>query len=526
MNHGPTEDPQHFIVGGGIAGLATAVFLIRDADVEGSDIHLYEQLHATGGSLDGSGDAESGYLTRGGRMFEEHFACTFDLLGSIPSVDDANISIKDEIFLFNKMVPGSSNCRLVREGRPAEDRFDLTLSAHDILDINRLILTPENHLPERSIDSWFGENFFESKFWLMWSTMFSFQPWHSLVEMRRYLKRFIHLFPGFTRIAGILRTPLNQYDSLIAPVLTWLRARAVHIEIGAQVVDVAIEGSRQSRAVTALTFSEGLEIEIRKTDHVYLTLGSMTDSSVIGSKTVAPALIDQPGGAWKLWRTLAEKHEGFGHPDAFCGDTGKTAWNSFTVTLDGPDFFEFMEDFTSNRTGTGGLVTFANSGWLMSVVLFHQPHFRGQKHGTYVFWGYGLRGDRSGDFVKKPMWEATGDEILLELMGRLRLNEDQKAWLESARIIPCRMPFITSQFMPRKPGDRPDVRPHSAENFALLGQFVEQPRDCVFTVEYSVRSAKAAVAGLTERCDPPPGVARTDLDPVVLAKAGRVLLGL
>lgn len=526
MKDRSTENPQHFIVGGGIAGLAAAVFLIRDAGVQGSDIQMYEQLQTAGGSLDGSGDAETGYLTRGGRMFEEHFACTFDLLGSIPSTTDANISVKDEIFAFNKMVPGSSNCRLVRAGRPAEDRYDLTLSAHDILDINRLILTPESHLSERSIESWFGEGFFESNFWLMWSTMFSFQPWHSLAEMRRYLKRFIHLFPGFTRIAGILRTPLNQYDSLIAPIITWLRARGVHIEIGAQVVDVAIAGSRQSRSVTALSFSDRQVVEIRQIDQVYLTLGSMTDSSVNGSKTAAPALIDQPGGAWQLWRSLADKHEGFGHPGAFCGDTGKTAWNSFTVTLDGPDFFEFMEDFTNNRTGTGGLVTFADSGWLMSVVLFHQPHYRGQKHGTYVFWGYGLRGDRPGDFVKKPMWEATGDEILHELMGQLRLNDDQKAWFESARIIPCRMPFITSQFMPRKPGDRPDVRPHGAENFALLGQFVEQPRDCVFTVEYSVRSAKAAVANLTGRCDAPPGVARTDLDPVVLAKAGKVLLGL
>lgn len=517
---------SHFIVGGGIAGLATAVFLVRDAGVEGANVLVCEQLNTIGGSLDGSGDAEAGYLTRGGRMFEEHFACTFDLLSSIPSDRDAGVSVKDEIFAFNEMVPGSSNCRLVRDGQPAKDRYDLTLSAHDILDINRLILTPEGLLSDHSIESWFGETFFDSNFWLMWSTMFSFQPWHSLVEMRRYLKRFIHLFPGFTRIAGILRTPLNQYDSLIAPIVTWLRARGVQIKTNAQVMDVTIEGDRQSRSVTALALSDGQVIEVRKEDRVFLTLGSMTDGSVNGSNTTAPSLVDQPGGAWQLWRGLAERHEGLGNPEAFCSDTGKTAWNSFTVTLDEPDFFEFMEDFTNNRTGTGGLITFAGSGWLLSVVLFHQPHFRGQKHGTYVFWGFGLRGDKPGDFVKKPMWEATGNEIRQELVGQLRLNKEQQSWFDAARIIPCRMPFITSQFMPHKPGDRPDVRPHGAENFALIGQFVEQPRDCVFTVEYSVRSAKAAVASLTGRADPPPGVARTDLDPIVLARAGRVLLGL
>jgi oleate hydratase len=158
-------------------------------------------------------------------------------------------------------------------------------------------------------------------------------------------------------------------------------------------------------------------------------------------------------------------------------------------------------------------------------VLFHQPHFRGQKHGAYTFWGYGLRGERPGDFVKKPMREATGNEIIAELCGHLNLSKAQAAWFDDARVLPCRMPYITSQFMPRQPGDRPDVRPNGARNFAVIGQFCEQPRDCVFTVEYSIRSARTAVAGLTGRVDLPPPVARTDLDPMVLIRAARVLTG-
>lgn len=89
-----------------------------------------------------------------------------------------------------------------------------------------------------------------------------------------------------------------------------------------------------------------------------------------------------------------------------------------------------------------------------------------------------------------------------------------------------RLPSITSQFVSRKPGDLPDVRPYCAENFIFLGQVVEKSRDCVFLIEYSVRSAKATVGSLTDRFDPPPSVAWTDLGPLVLATAGRVLLGL
>lgn len=525
MSSGAVHE-HHHIVGGGIAGLATAVFLIRDAGVDARNIRIFEQLGRAGGSLDGGGDAETGYLTRGGRMFEEHFACTFDLLRSIPSADDPAMSAADDIMAFNKMAPGSSNCRLMRNGKPAEDRFDLTLGARDIFDINRLMLRSESALGARTIEDWFKPGFFDSNFWLMWATMFSFQPWHSAIEMRRYLRRFIHLFPGFTRIAGILRTRCNQYDSIVAPILAWLDDQGVSVRTGAQVVDVAIEGPAHDRRASALRLSGGTVVPIAEADRVYLTLGSMTDGSVLGSNDRAPALDDREGGAWTLWRRLAAQNEGLGRPEAFCGDTSKTAWHSFSVTMDGHEFLEFMEEISGNRTGTGGLITFAGSGWVLSFVIFHQPHFRGQKPGTCTFWGYGLRGDRPGDFVKKPMWEATGDEIIKELSGQLKLSPAQAAWFDGARVIPCRMPFITSQFMPRRPGDRPDVRPSGARNFAVIGQFCELPRDCVFTVEYSVRSARAAVAGLTGRTDPPPPVARTDRDPRVLMRAARVLIGI
>ena len=142
-----------------------------------------------------------------------------------------------------------------------------------------------------------------------------------------------------------------------------------------------------------------------------------------------------------------------------------------------------------------------------------------------MFWGYGLRSDRPGNVVRKPMEQATGAEILEELAHHLRLSPAQCAdFFDGAHIIPCRMPFITSQFMPRTTGDRPRVIPQGAQNFAIIGQFCEIPRDCVFTVEYSVRSAWAAVHGLTGKIGAPPPVMRSERDPRVLLRATKVLL--
>ncbi len=519
------ERGRHYMVGSGVAALSAAVLLVRDGGVPGGRITILEHRDIAGGSLDGSGNAELGYLTRGGRMFEPQFVCTLDLLSSIPAPDDPEVSVRDDILAFNRMVPGRGECRLVRDGRKAEDRYQLGLGSGEIVALSRLLLTPEGRLGGRSIEDWFAPVFFDTNFWIMWSTMFSFQPWHSVAEMRRYMRRFLHLFPGLTRIEGILRTRYNQYDSIVAPILAWLSERGVELRTSTSVIDVTIEGNEDSRRVTQLHLFTGDVIDIAPEDRVYLTLGSMTDATVTGDRHTPPQSGDGHSPGFDLWRRLAASHEGLGRPEVFAGQSERTSWTSFTVTLASPAFVTFMEDFSSNRTGTGGLVTFADSGWLMSIVMFHQPHFRGQPADRPVFWGYGLRGDRSGDAIAKPMAQASGGEILEELAHQLRLTSDQRAeFFDGAQVIPCRMPFITSQFMPRQPSDRPPVIPRGSENFAVIGQFCEIPRDCVFTVEYSVRSAWTAVHDLTEQVAPPPPVVRIDRDPNVLLRAVKVLL--
>ena len=100
--------------------------------------------------------------------------------------------------------------------------------------------------------------------------------------------------------------------------------------------------------------------------------------------------------------------------------------------------------------GEGGLITFADSNWLASIVLPHQPHFLGQPRNIDVFWGYGLLVDRPGNFIKKPMSECTGREIMTEILGHLQSESDTQRILLGSTSIPCMMPFITSQFLPRE----------------------------------------------------------------------------
>lgn len=83
---------------------------------------------------------------------------------------------------------------------------------------------------------------------------------------------------------------------------------------------------------------------------------------------------------------------------------------------------------------------------------------------------------------------------MTELMGHLQIPKSEQA--DMMRGLVCRtsiMPYIDSQFQPRRPGDRPNVIPAGYENFAFVSQFAEVPDDVVFTMEYSVRAAQRAV---------------------------------
>ncbi len=236
------------------------------------------------------------------------------------------------------------------------------------------------------------------------------------------------------------------------------------------------------------------EVAVGPDDLVFVTNGSMTAASSLGTMSSPPTLgTKAEGGSWALWEALARDHADFGRPSAFNGNVTKSKWLSFTATLRDPTFFRLMEEFTGNTAGTGGLVTLMDSNWLMSAVVPYQPHFIDQPQDVHVFWGYGLFPDQVGNFVKKKMSDCPGEELLVELWRHLRFDDHIPPMLKSVTCIPCMMPFITSQFMPRINGDRPQVRPVGTTNIAFIGQYCEIPDDVVFTVEYSVRSAQMAV---------------------------------
>jgi len=487
-----------YLIGSGIASLASAFYLEKDAGIPGENIFILEKDSIPGGACDGSGNAEEGYIIRGGRMHEMHYECYWELLSHIPSLEDPNVSVRDESYAFNEKFVSNAKARLLKDGKKLDvSSYGLTLKQQ--LSFFKLSLVSEKSLGNKRIQDWFDEDFFGTKLWYVWTSMFAFQKWSSLAEMRRYMRRFIHLVDGLHRLGGVMRTKYNQYDSLILPMRKYLEKKGVQFEMRKEVVDIDFDLSPNKKTATVLHMKDKSEIVLGENDFVFITNGSITESTDSGSWN-SPAILKgiEDSGSWKLWKKLAEKDPAFGNPDPFCDNIDLQKWYSFTVTVKDSTFHDYMKNFTGNVHGTGGLVTITDSNWLMSIVIAAQPHFPNQPDDVKTLWGYALYSDKKGNFINKTIAECSGAEILEELYYHLKVQDMMKPVTDSGKIncIPVSMPYVDSLFMPRKMGDRPEVIVKGSTNFAFLGQFAEAPKDCVFTVEYSVRTAQMAVYGL------------------------------
>jgi oleate hydratase len=500
------------MVGGGIGALAAAAFLIRDGHLSGQNIHILESGDVLGGSLDGSGDAELGYSMRGGRMFTtENYECTWALFETIPSIQSPGKSVSQETREFNQQHESKAGARLIDRHRAIVTVASMGFSMNDRMELLRLATADESNLGSSCVSDHLSPRFFRTHFWNMWATTFAFQPWHSATEFRRYLHRFLLEFSRIETLGGVKRTVYNQYDSLVRPLVHWLKAQGVQWRTNCQVTKIDHSTTHGLLGVNALQGSHNgqpMVQPIGANDLVFIQNGSMTDASSLGSMSGAPAKLGRADAqSWALWEQLAQASPYMGTPERFNNCIATSYWASFTVTLKTSLFFDAMEKLSGNEAGTGGLVTFKDSNWLMSIVLAHQPHFVNQPAHVQVFWGYALSPDRIGNFVAKPMSDCNGAEILQELLGHLRFDEPL---LSGANCIPCRMPYITSMFMPRESGDRPRPVPQQTHHLALVSQFVEIPLDVVFTVEYSIRAAQMAVYELLGLSLPIPPVTAND----------------
>lgn len=505
------EKKSAYIIGTGLAGLTAAFYLVRDGQMPGNHIHLLEKLELAGGSCDGYKDVHKGFYMRGGREMDNHFEIMWDVFRDVPSIETPNVSVLDEYYWLNKHDPNYSLCRAtVNKGEDAHTDKLFKLDKDSAMALSQLFITPEANLEDKKISDVLPESFWDTNFWLYWQTMFAFQKWSSALEMKRYLCRYVHHIDGLPDFSALRFTKYNQYESMILPLIEYLKKHDVDVQFGMDVKNVVIEDVDSKKTAKELIYvkdNKEQSIPLTANDLVFITNGCCTDTSCYGDQTHAPDLsniVNGQGESWDLWKNIAKqaKHDEYGHPDVFCSDTEATNWMSATVETSNEDIIQHImnickRDPRAGKVTTGGIVTVKDSvnNWFLSWTINRQPQFRSQNKDTVLVWLYALHTDTEGNYIKKAMRDCTGEEICQEWLYHIGMDESKiKDYSENAcNTTTCFMPYINAFFQPRKNVDRPKVVPEGAVNFAFIGQFAETPRDTIFTTEYSMRTGMESV---------------------------------
>lgn len=523
------------MIGAGIANMAAAVYLIQEGHWSGENITFY--------ALDqhGSNDGDTtdsviddywnknhplsntkGYIARGGRMLNYRtYVDLMDLLDRIPSMTEPNMTAAADTRDFDAKHPTFDKARLLQPGQCILNASKLGFNQADRKLLTQLILMPddeETKLDNVTIADYFADDphFFETNFWFMWETTFAFRTRSSAQELRRYMHQMIYEFTQIEHLVGVNRTRYNQYESIMLPLINYLKANGCQIILNRRVTAFEFKDTTMTDEITVTglqmvntTTNQKEHVAIDDDTAVIFTNGSITDSATLGDyDTPAPENMDY-GAASSLWRQATEHFYNLGNPDKFFADRDASEWVSFTLTTKDHLLLNEITRITTQLPGNA-LNSFLSTTPItpldqidvdMSIVVHHQPHFTSQKPNETVLWGYFLYPRRNSPLFGKPYIELTGKEMLLELIahlsavdpGPVNIKEKEDDILASViNNIPVYMPYASALFNNRAKIDRPEVIPEHATNLAFTGEFVEQPYQMIFTEQSAVRSGEIA----------------------------------
>ena len=321
------DNKSAYIVGSGLAALTAACYLVRDGQMKGEHVHVLEKGDLPGGACDGYKFENLGYVMRGGREMDNHFEVMWDLFRSIPSIETEGVSVLDEYYWLNKEDPNYSLCRAtVNRGQDAHTDGKFDISDKGAMEIMKLFFTPNEQLQDKKITDFFDDEVLSSNFWLYWRTMFAFENWHSALEMKLYIQRYIHHIGGLPDFTALRFTKYNQYESMILPMVKYLESHNVQFHYGVQVANVEFDCSdpkhKLAKRIDVIRDGKKEAIDLTENDLVFITNGGCVENSSMGSQN-SPAQFNtelKEGGGWDMWRKIAAQDPSFGHPDKFCHD--------------------------------------------------------------------------------------------------------------------------------------------------------------------------------------------------------------
>ncbi|CAI7606776.1 unnamed protein product [Penicillium viridicatum] len=503
------ETTEAWILGSGTASLASAVYLIKKAHLRPSAVHLLDEHLSLHQAVHQQGSTHAGYDQFAGCLPAPIGSGLAELLDMIPSAVAEGRSYLHDIQEEEKKVAMNSKggtCFIARNKGAFKhlSTESLNLGWNHRIHLLRLLMKREKTLQKQEIRSFFRKSFFRSTFWMIWSTQFGFQAWHSAAEFRRAVRQYLSDFHNLSVLSCLDLTGYYQYESVYLPICYFLQSEGVDFQFDIKIRNIETAVNQNRRTISRLAVSQGgldFKIAVGPSDIVIGTPGSTVSGSATGTNDLSPTWHSIEAGDhldanWALWLEAGNKYPDHGDPYTFCTRKSESILESFTVTTEHNGFVQYIQSL-SRCTSKAGAIILIESNWGLRLCLPVQPVFSQQPQDVSVLWGFALFPENEGKYVKKIMRFCSGAEIMSEILHHLDApGEMATEVLQRSITIPRAMPRMSSALLTRSPGDRACITPESVVNLGLVGPFVEAPwRTCVDT-SYGVHTAQAAVSRL------------------------------
>jgi len=169
------QDVQAWLIGSGIASLAAAVHLVKQANVPARQVHILDVHKGSGGAMEEvSGNSNDGYILHTGAQPYFHEDCVEELLAMVPSSDNPKKTVWETILDYELYgEPGNkAKTRVIRpSGETAKvDAHRMQIGAKLRMDLIVFLLDRERASDSKRISDVFDGSFFQTEFWSLWST--------------------------------------------------------------------------------------------------------------------------------------------------------------------------------------------------------------------------------------------------------------------------------------------------------------------------------------------------------------------
>ncbi|PYH67117.1 67 kDa myosin-cross-reactive antigen like protein [Aspergillus vadensis CBS 113365] len=483
--------PQHqrahaWILGNSMASLASAVHLIQETSIPASHVNVVESRTSATDGLSTTGNATIGYDYRAACLPIFCDGCTEDLLSIIPSTSGPGKTLLDNLKCTPREIAPTRV--IIKRGHKEQvcNARGLRMGWKVRIKLALFLRHSEGALGRKTIRDCLDNEFFKSAFWAVWASTFGFSPWHSAVEFRRCLRSFLHeILQSSTDPAALNCCTYNAHEDIIMPMTRFLQSQGADLKFNSKTTLITMGNDTGCQR-------EGIEktVTIGPHDVVIATLGSAISGSSSGTSTDPPPqellpAVDYFDENWSLWLGLFPN---LGDPYSFCTRVTESRAECFTITSRQCDFFAKLTQENPEKIVS---IVLPGSEWSISLFRPHCKTINGSSGDERIIWGHASSPGREGNYVKKPMLDCGGMEILAELLQHFHAYSEDS--LSHFTLIPRVAPRLAAPLLARNYKDRPKVVGNEAENLAVVGQFVEIPDETAATMDYSVRSAQLAV---------------------------------